>query len=92
MVIEHPAREHGRRRLLDPLINQYGNFPPEICGVIQAGQLKTLQRRARSRLQVIEWRSEARNGHGQRSNLEDGPKGPGAVFMDAQYLDDTFRV
>jgi hypothetical protein len=85
MVIEHPSSEHGRRRFLDPLIDQCSNFPSEICGVIQARQLKTLQRGARSRLQVIEWRSEARNGHGQRSNLEDGPKGPGTVFMDVQY-------
>jgi hypothetical protein len=85
VVIEHPAGEHGRRRLLYPLIDEGGNFPPEICRVVQPRKLKTLQRSARSSLQVIEWRSETRNGHGQSSDLGVGPIRPGTVFMDAQY-------
>jgi hypothetical protein len=44
-----------------------------------------LQRSARSRLQIIERRSESRNGHGQSSNLRAGPKGPASEYICAQY-------
>jgi hypothetical protein len=48
VVIEHPSREHGFGRLLDPLVDQGGNFLAQIRGVVEARQLKTLQRGARS--------------------------------------------
>jgi hypothetical protein len=35
-----------------------------------------LQRAAGSRLEIVERRSEARDGHGQSSDLRAGPKGP----------------
>jgi len=70
MVIEHPAGEHRFGSFLDPLIDQSGNFLAEIRGVIQSGQLKTLQRGARGRLQIVERGSGPRDGHGQSSNLK----------------------
>jgi hypothetical protein len=76
VVIEHPSGEHGFRRLLNPLVDQGGNFLPQVGSVIEARQLKTLQRGARSRLEIVERRSESRYGHGQSSNLRAGPKGP----------------
>jgi hypothetical protein len=48
VMIEHPSGEHGLGRLLDPLVHQGGNFLAEIRGMVQACQLKTLQRGARS--------------------------------------------
>lgn len=48
MMIEHPTGEHGFGRLLDPLVHQGGNFLAQIRGVVEACQLKTLQRGARS--------------------------------------------
>ena len=48
MMIEHPTGEHGFGRLLDPLVDQGGNFLAQIRGVVEACQLKTLQRGARS--------------------------------------------
>jgi hypothetical protein len=85
MVIEHPSGEHRLRRLLNPLIDQGGNFLSQIRGVMEPCQLKTLQRGARSRLQIVERRSESRNGHGQSSNLRAGPKGPASECIRAQY-------
>ena len=85
MVIEHPSGEHRFRRLLNPLIDQDSNFLSQIRGVIEPRQLKTLQRSARSRLQIIERRSESRNCHGQSSNLRAGPKGPASEYIRAQY-------
>jgi len=76
MVIEHPSGEHRFGRLLDPLVHQGGNFLAQIRGVVEACQLKTLQRGARSGLQIVERRSESRNGHGQSSHLRAGPKEP----------------
>ena len=43
MVIEHPSREHRFGGVLDPLIDQRGNFLAQICSVIESCQLKTLQ-------------------------------------------------
>jgi hypothetical protein len=80
MVIEHPAREHGFGRLLDPLIDQGGNFMPQIGSMVEPCQLEALQRGARSRLQIVERRSESRNGHGQSSDLRAGPNGPAAAI------------
>jgi hypothetical protein len=85
MVVEHPSGEHGLRRLLNPLIDQGGNFLSQIRGVIEPCQLKTLQRGARCRLQIVERRSESRNCHGQSSNLWAGPKGPASECIRAQY-------
>ena len=82
MVIEHPSREDRFECLLDPLIDQGGNFLPQIRGVVEARQLKTLQRGARSCLQIVKRRSESRYGHGQSTNLRAGPKGPAAEIMD----------
>jgi len=76
VVIEHPSGEHGFARLLDPLVDQGGNFLPQIRSVVEARQFKTLQRGAGSRLEIVEWRSKSRDGHGQSSNLRAGPKGP----------------
>jgi len=76
MVVEQPSGKQGLGRLLDPLVNQGGNFLAQVRSVIEPGQLETLQRGTRSRLQIIEWRRESRNGHGQSSNLKAGPKGP----------------
>lgn len=85
MVIEHPSGEHGFRRLLNPLIDQGGYFLPQIRGVIEPRQLKTLQRSARSRLEIIERRSESRYGHGQSSNSRSGPEGPASKIIRALY-------
>ena len=85
MVIEHPSREQRFGGLLDPLIHQGGNFMPQICSVVEPSQLKTLQRGARSGLQVVERRSESRYGHGQSSNLRAGPKGPATKITGEQY-------
>ena len=68
MVIEHPAGDHRFGRLLDPLIDQGGNFLAQVGGMVEAREFKTLQGRARRRLQVVEGRSEARNGHDQSSD------------------------
>lgn len=70
VVIEHPAGEQRFGRLLDPLIDQNGNFLAQVGGMVEAREFKTLQGRARRGLQVIEGRSEARNGHGQSSDLK----------------------
>lgn len=50
MVIEHPAGEHGFGGLLDPLIDQSGNFLPQVGSVVEAREFKALQRGARGRL------------------------------------------
>ena len=70
MVIEHPAGEHGFGGLLNPLIDQSGDFLPQVCSVVEAREFKALQRGARSRLQIVERRGESSQGHGQSSNLE----------------------
>ncbi len=85
MVIEHPSGEHRFGCLLDPLIDQGGNFLPQIRGVVEPRQFKTLQRSAGSRLQIVERRSETRYGHGQSSNLRAGPRGPATEIISAQY-------
>ena len=85
MVVEHPSGQHCLRRFLNPLINQRGDFSPQIRGVVEARQLKTLQGSARGRLQIVERRTESRNGHGQSSNLRAGPKGPTSGCIGAQY-------
>jgi hypothetical protein len=85
MVVEHPSGEHCLRRFLNPLINQSGDFSPQIRSVVEARQLKTLQGSARGRLQIVERRTESRNGHGQSSNLRAGPKGPSSGCISAQY-------
>ena len=69
VMIEHPPREHRLGSFLDPLIDQSCNFLAQIRSVVESGELKTLQRSARSRLQIIERRSKPRNSHGQSSNL-----------------------
>ena len=70
MVIEHPAGEHGFGGLLDPLIDQNGNFLPQVRSMVEAREFKALQRGARSRLQIVEGRGESSYGHGQSSNLK----------------------
>jgi hypothetical protein len=70
MVIEHPAGEHGFGGLLDPLIDQGGNFLPQVRSMVEAREFKALQRGARSRLQIVEGRGESSYGHGQSSNLK----------------------
>jgi hypothetical protein len=76
VVIEHPSGEHGFGCLLNPLVDQGGNFLPQVGSVVEARQFKTLQRCAGSRLEIVERRSNPRYGHGQSSNLRAGPKGP----------------
>lgn len=76
VVVEHPAGEHGFGGLLDPLVDQGGNFLAQVRSVVEPRQLKTLQRGAGSRLEIVERRSKTRDGHGQSSNLRAGPKGP----------------
>jgi hypothetical protein len=85
MVIEHPSGEHRFGRLLDPLVDQGGNFLAQICGMVEPCQLKTLQRGARSRLKIVERRSESRYGHGQGSDLRAGPKGPDRRIIGELY-------
>ena len=43
-MIEHPSGEQGFGGLLDPLVDQGGDFLAQIGGMIEARQLKTLQR------------------------------------------------
>jgi hypothetical protein len=81
MVVEHPSREHRFGCLLDPLIHQGGNFFSQIGSVIEPRQLITLQGGARSGLQIVEWRSESRYGHGQSSTFRVGPKGPATEMI-----------
>jgi hypothetical protein len=69
VVIEHPAGQHRFGGLRYPLVDQSGDFPTQICRMIEARELKTLQGGARGGLQIIERRSETRNGHGQCSHL-----------------------
>ena len=76
VVIQQPSSEHGLGRLLDPLVDQDGNFLPQVGSVVEARQLKTLQRGARSRLEIVERRGKPRYGHGQSSDLRTGPNGP----------------
>ena len=76
VVIEHPSGEHGFGGLLDPLVDQGGNFLAQVRSVVEPRQLKTLQRGAGSRLEIVERRSKPRDGHGQSSDLRAGPKGP----------------
>jgi hypothetical protein len=85
VVIEHPPGEQRLRGLLYPLIHKRGDFLTQIRGVIEACEFITLQRSARSRLQIVERRSEPRYGHGQSSNLRAGPKGPATEIICAQY-------
>jgi hypothetical protein len=44
-----------------------------------------LQRGSRSRLEIVERRSESRYGHGQSSNLRAGPKVPATEIIGARY-------
>jgi hypothetical protein len=85
MVIEHPSRKHCFGRFLDPLIHQGGNFFSQICSVVEPSQLITLQRGARSGLQIVERRSESGYGHGQSSTFRVGPKGPATEMIGEQY-------
>jgi hypothetical protein len=85
MVIQHPSSEHRFGRFLYPLIDQGTNFLPQIRRVIEPGELKTLQRGARSRLQIVERRSESRYGHGQSSILRTRPKEQATKSVHVQY-------
>jgi hypothetical protein len=85
VVIQDPAREHSFAGLLNPLVDQRGDFVSQIGSVIQARQLKTLKGCARSCLQVVEGRSETGCGHGQGSDLRAGPKGPAGLNACARY-------
>lgn len=69
VMIEHPAGQQRLGGLLDPLVDQGGDFVAEIGRVIEAREFKALQGGARSGLQIIERRSESRYGHGRSSNL-----------------------
>lgn len=42
-VIQHPASQQSFGRFLNPLIDQCRDFAAEIRGMVQAGQLETLQ-------------------------------------------------
>jgi hypothetical protein len=64
MIFQHPTRQHRFSSFLQPLIHQNSDLAPQISGVIQTGQLKTLQGRPRSVLEVVNWGNDARHGHG----------------------------
>jgi len=85
VVIEHPPSEQCFGSLLNPLVDQYSNFLAQVRSVVEPCELKTLQRGARSRLQIVERRSKPRDGPGQSSNLRAGPKGPASKNTCAQY-------
>ncbi len=44
VVVEHPSGKHCLGGFFEPLVDQNSNFPAEICRVVQAGKLETLQR------------------------------------------------
>ena len=68
VVIEHPAGQHGLGGLLDPLVDERGDFVAQIGSVIQTSEFKALQGRSRCCLQVVKRRSELRRSHGRGSN------------------------
>jgi hypothetical protein len=45
VMLKHITRQHGFGRLLQPLIDQCSDFTSKVCSMVQASQLKTLQRR-----------------------------------------------
>lgn len=54
--LHQPARQHRRRILLQPLVQQRCDFLPQIRRMSQPGHLETLQARSRRRLQEFPWR------------------------------------
>ena len=46
VMVEHPSGQHCFGGFFQPLIDQNGDFSAEICGVVQPGQFKALQRSA----------------------------------------------
>ena len=44
-MLHHPARHHRLRGFLDPLIHQSRDFAPNIRGIVQSREFKTLQQR-----------------------------------------------
>jgi len=67
-MIEHPAGQHRFGTLLDPLVDECGDFVTEVGGVVEPGKFKALQGRAGRGLQVVQRRCESRHGHGLGSN------------------------
>ena len=62
-VIQHPASQQGFGRLLDPLIDQGADFAAQICRMVQARQLETLQRCGRCLSQILKRRNDSAYGH-----------------------------
>ena len=65
VMFEHPARQHRFRCFLEPLIDQYSDFTAQVRGMVEAGELETLQGRSRSRMQIVDGGHDARYSHGQ---------------------------
>jgi hypothetical protein len=52
-MLHQPSRQQGRGSLLEPDIQQFDDFLPDVRGIGQSGQLKALKRNARSREQKL---------------------------------------
>lgn len=70
VMVEQPSRQDGLGRLLDPLVNQNADLVAQIGSVVQTSEFKTLQRSARSRLEIVGGRRKTGNGHGQSSQYQ----------------------
>jgi hypothetical protein len=52
-VLHQPSRQQRRGSFLEPDIQQFDDFFPDVCCIGQSGQLKALKRNARSREQKL---------------------------------------
>ena len=62
-LLHQPARGHGRRVFLHPLVKKRGNFLAEIGGVAETRELEALERDSRSRAQKFPGGLRLGSGH-----------------------------
>jgi hypothetical protein len=62
-IFEEPAREHGLRGFLEPLVHQCGDFMAKVGSVVKARQFEALERGCGSLSQVVQRRVERLQGH-----------------------------
>ena len=65
MMFNHPSGQHRLGGLFEPLIDQNGDFTPQVRSVVQPREFKALKGRTRSRMQVVDGGHDARYRHGQ---------------------------
>lgn len=62
-ICANPTRHHSLGKFFDPLLEQCGDFFPQMCGVIQARKLEAFERWSRGLVKIVPWRSDPVGSH-----------------------------